>query len=58
MGWLARQSHGRNTLLYFAGSHDAISSKDSGASDTVDECPAVTSEQLKAVHSEEIAALG
>jgi hypothetical protein len=55
------QDGDRRRLLESADSHDASSSsKGSGASDSVDECPVVTSEdlqQLKAAHAEEIAAL-
>jgi hypothetical protein len=54
------QGGDRRRLLESADSHDASSSKGSGASDSVDECPAVTSEdmlQLKAAHAEEMAAL-
>jgi hypothetical protein len=55
------QGGDRRRLLHSADSQaDSDSSKGSGARDSVDECPAVTSEdlqQLKAAHAEEIAAL-
>jgi hypothetical protein len=61
----------RHRRLHAAYSHDASSNKVSSVSDTVDECPAVTSEdlwqlkaahtkdlwQLKTAHSEEVASL-